>query len=124
MQITTEENVLQAIEYTRQLSESLGYSTTEQVLFSLVTEEALVNALEHCGQRDETNITIYWCTLQKSFEIAVTQPGAMFYLEKQKDVNTGNRGRGLQLILNIMDDVWLERQEGNIVMLHMIKHTD
>ena len=36
-------------------------------------------------------------------------------------MNDGPRGRGLQLILHIMDEVWLEQEEGDRVTLYMKK---
>lgn len=122
MVIEKEEDVLQAMEYTVQLAQSLGYLSNEQLLLSLVTEESLVNALEFCSKLEKMMITIKWDVVSSGLELSVTQTGTMFDLEKKEDINYGSRGRGLQIILNIMDEVWLEQVDDEIVTLHMKKH--
>ena len=53
--------------------------------------------------------------------ISVNQPGPTFKIIKEEQMNDGQRGRGLQLILHIMDEVWLEQEEADRVTLYMKK---
>ena len=54
--------------------------------------------------------------------ISVNQPGPSFKIIKEEQMNDGPRGRGLQLILHIMDEVWLEQEEVDRVTLYMKKY--
>lgn len=124
MQINSQNDVLQAMEQTVLLAEQLAISSNEQLLLSLVTEEALVNALEYCDTLGEKFVSIQWDITNRVFNIAVTQYGIMYPIEKKDEINYSNRGRGLQLILHIMDRVWLEQVNEHKVTLHMQKHLE
>lgn len=63
---------------------------------------------------------IQWKEQTDRLIISVKHKGSNFTIEKNDHVNTGPRGRGMQLILNIMDKVWLE-QEGQFITLYMEK---
>lgn len=121
IQIASENDILYAMDITRQLAEQIALSSNEQILLSLVTEEALVNAIEHCVKKEPVCVSIQWEISNIALEIIVTQPGVIFSIEKSNDVNMDARGRGLQLILHIMDKVWLEQLEQHVVQLHMVK---
>lgn len=121
MNIQTDEDVLRAMECTDQLAEDLGFMPTDQLLLRLVTEEAIVNARTYSIQDQQNQIRIYWCILKKDMIISVKQLGAFFTINKQEEINYGLDGRGLQLIVNIMDEVWIEQEPVNYVILHMKK---
>lgn len=122
MIIEIEEDVLQAMAYTDYLAGSLGFLPNDQLLLRLVTEEAVVNALEYSAKNDQHEIEVFWYSSNEEFVISIKQPGPAFKIEKQENVNYGHRGRGLQLILHIMDEVWLEQEEENRVTLYMKKY--
>ncbi|RUL50498.1 ATP-binding protein [Lysinibacillus antri] len=118
MEIKTENDVLKAMEHTSEIANKLGCLPNEQILLSLVTEESLVNALEY-GEDDL--VKMYWACSDKELEICIKQKGKMYKIEKSDQLNYGNRGRGLQLILNIMNEVWLEQEEEDNIALYMKK---
>jgi serine/threonine-protein kinase RsbW len=122
MKIESEEDVLRAMECTDHLAQSLGYLSNEQLLLRLVTEEAVVNALEYSAKDEQHVVEINWSISNKEFVISVQQPGIFFNINKNKEINYGQRGRGVQLILNIMDEVWLEQEEVDTITLHMRKY--
>ncbi|MCP1145762.1 ATP-binding protein [Lysinibacillus endophyticus] len=117
MEIVSEHDVLKAMDYTSDLAQQLGYLEKEQLFLCLVTEETLVNALEY---GEGNSIEILWNTSEEELEICIKQKGKLFHFEKSDKLNYGSRGRGMQLILNIMDDVWLE-EVGEMIILHMKK---
>ena len=122
MIIEIEEDVLQAMAYTDYLAGSVGFLPNKQLLLRLITEEAIVNALEYSVKDAQHKIEVFWSITNEEFLISVKQSGPAFKIEKQETINYGKRGRGLQLILHIMDEVWLEQEEGNKFTLHMKKY--
>ena len=121
MKIVTDEDVLQAMEWTGKLAESLGFLHTDQLLLRLVTEEAIVNAREYSSKNGQNEVKINWDFTHKVLVISVKQLGAFYSINKKEDINYGLRGRGLQLILNIMEEVWLEQEGTNRITLYMKK---
>ncbi|SOC13376.1 serine/threonine-protein kinase RsbW [Ureibacillus xyleni] len=117
MEIVSEHDVLKAMDYTSDLARKLGYLDNDQLFLCLVTEESLVNALEY---GENNSIEIQWKRFEQELEICIKQHGKMFHFEKSDELNFGSRGRGMQLILNIMDEVWLE-EAGETIILHMKK---
>lgn len=122
MQIESDDDILRAMDMTVQLAEQLEIPPNEYIMLSLVTEEALVNAWDYCKKTGELSISIQWEMVDQVFEISVTQIGVEFNIEKTEDINYGARGRGIQLMLHIMDSVWLEQLGNRFVTLHMIKN--
>lgn len=121
MKVRTENDILNAMEYTNLLAESIGFSPKEQILLRLVTEEALVNALEHGSTDKHGEVEVAWEIEKKTIELAVKQEGHFFKLESLEPSTFALRGRGLSLILGIMDRVWLEEESGKVI-LYMRKH--
>ena len=121
MQIESEDDILRAMDMTVQLAEQLTLPSIEHMMLSLVTEEALINAWEYCKKTGELFISIQWEMVDYVLEISVTQLGVKYQIEKATDMNYGARGRGIQLMLHIMDSVWLEQLDDRFVILHMIK---
>ena len=121
MKIVTDEDVLQAMEWTEKYAKSIGFLHTDQLLLRLVTEEAIVNAREYSSKDGQNEVKVNWYFKHKVLVISVKQLGAFYSINKQEDINYGLRGRGLQLILNIMEEVWLEQEEKNKITLHMKK---
>lgn len=121
MIIEIEEDVLQAMAYTDYLAGSVGFLPNDQLLLRLVTEEAVVNALEYSVKDEDDAVEIFWNVSNTEFVIYVKQKGPAFTIEERDQMNYGQRGRGLQLIIHIMDEVWLEQEEGNTIILYMKK---
>ena len=119
MIIENEEDVLQAMEYTSSSTNQLGYSNKIQTLLCLVTEESLVNALEHGAK---ASIEVFWNISYNEFLLEVKQSGPLFAIERRDELNVSSSGRGIQLILNIMDEVWLNQEDDNSFKLNMKKY--
>lgn len=120
MKIRYAQDVLEAMTFTSEIAHLLGYSQSEPLFLTLVVEESLMNALEYGEGND---VTIQWKPKNENLVISVKQKGSPFTIEKKVGVNEGPRGRGMQLILNIMDKVWLEQEGDHYITLYMEKKT-
>lgn len=116
MRIRSKDDVMVAMTNTNHLAEEVGFLPNEQILLCLVTEEAIVNALEHSTTVESENVEVTWRTTNAFFQMTVKQKGKIFSIAKSEDINYRSRGRGLQLILEIMDKVWLEEDEGGVTL--------
>jgi serine/threonine-protein kinase RsbW len=116
MKIQSTDDVMNAMNYTEHLAESLGFLLEVQLRLCLVTEEALVNAMEYGTTEEQQFVEIKWQSTANSLVMKVKQKGNSFPLEINENINYGSRGRGLQLILSIMDEVWLTAEEGHITL--------
>lgn len=121
MDVVTADDVLKAMDYMGQLAETISNQMTDRVLLPLVVEEALVNALEYGAKQEQLAVSIEWAVSDEYLEIAVQQVGASFEVKQSTSVNTGTRGRGLQLILHIMDEVNVVETAHGTVVLQMRK---
>lgn len=120
IKIVSRIEILDAMARTAELAESMGFPPKEQTLLSLVTEEALANAWEHGRSTESSLIEVDWMINGYALQLAIKQKGKRFKLETPEISSVSLRGRGLQLIKNIMDEVWLE-EENEMVVLHMKK---
>lgn len=123
MKITSKIEILNAMAYTTELAESMGFPPKDQILMGLVTEEALSNAWEHGSSTEAPSIEIEWMVFNCTLQLAVKQSGKSFKLESSENSPFSLRGRGLQLIRGIMDELWLE-QEHETVVFYMKKHNE
>ena len=119
MIIKNENDVIQAMEYTSTAVKQLSYTHKLQILLCLATEESLVNALEH---GEKASVEVFWTISHNEFFLKVKQSGPLFEIEWNDELNVGSRGRGIQLILNIMDEVWLNQEDDNSFTLNMKKY--
>ena len=71
MIIEMEEDVLQAMAYTDYLAGSLGFLLNDQLLLRLVTEEAIVNALEYSVKDGQDVVEVFWNISNEEFVISV-----------------------------------------------------
>lgn len=115
--VKTEDDVIMAMECTSRLAKSLGFLPNDQILLRLAVEEAIVNALEY---GDDDTIDIMWKSHDENLIISVKQDGIPFIINREETINYNSRGRGLQLIVNIMDEVKVV-QDGKKVILQMKK---
>lgn len=118
--IHSEDDVLEAMTKTGKMAERIGFPPKEQTLLCLATEEAIVNALEH-GEKQHPFVEVEWETETDAFQLAIKQKGKRFKLLEKEHEPYSLRGRGLQLILHIMDKVWLDEKDGFII-LYMKKY--
>lgn len=118
--VQSENDIESAMLYTDYLAERIGFPPKDQSLLRLVTEEAVVNAWEHGSSSGEPYVKVEWQVNENGLQICVIQKGNEFTLEKKEKFDYSLRGRGLHLIMNIMDKVWLEKK-GKFVNLFMRK---
>lgn len=118
--IHSEDDILNAMTKTSTLAERMGFPPREQTLLCLATEEAIVNAMEH-GEGQPPFVEVDWEMKTDALQLAIKQKGKHFKLLEKSNEPYSLRGRGLQLILHIMDKVWLDEQDGFII-LHMKKY--
>lgn len=122
MDVVTADDVLKAMEFMEHLTESISFQKTNRVLLPLVVEEALVNALEYGTKPEQLAVSIEWDVSDEYVRIAVQQVGSSFEVRPSTRVNMGTRGRGLQLILHIMDEVNVVETVHGTVVLQMRKY--
>jgi serine/threonine-protein kinase RsbW len=113
-------DILRAMEITREEAASLGFSPNQIILMQLVTEEACTNACEYGSNEREKPVVVSWRIRDGYFIITVRQTGSVFHIQMDKEIKLGIRGRGLQLIMRLMDGVKLI-SKGQYVYLRMIK---
>lgn len=119
MLIMNEQHIFDAMQQTSVIAGRMGFSSQQQLLLTLATEEALMNAYEHSYQK--VGVEIEWVTHASHLDIFVKQLGPLFSLETTTDVNMAARGRGLQLILHIMDEISVEKAANGYITLKMTK---
>lgn len=120
IKIRSIDDVLLAMSWTSHLAEKMGFSLNDQLHLQLVTEEAIMNAIEHNELAHYAFIKVNWQIEEHTFCLSVRQRGTPFRLEVAEETPYSKRGRGLQLIRSIMDHVWIEEKGDNII-LHMTK---
>lgn len=112
--IESVDDVEKAMDLTNHLAKAIGFLPNDQLLLRLVTEEAIVNALEHGTNFNDPLVKAAWQVNKDILGIFISQKGKPFKVEKKENLNVSLRGRGIQLILHIMDDVWIEEKDDGI----------
>ncbi len=99
-------DICRAMQITAAEAAKAGFEEDQIVLLQLATEEACANACEY-AQAGRDPVFVTWRTRAGSFMITVRQNGHPFPLDVPQlpEVNTSARGRGLLLILHLMDEV-------------------
>jgi len=120
MMIMETADILKAMDMTEQLANEVGFLPRDCLFLRLATEEACTNAYEYCQKTGRLPFKIFWKIDTDQFTMIVKQRGGCFSVAQTDGVNTGSRGRGLQLITHIVDDVYVKRA-GNNVLLCMCK---
>lgn len=114
-------DICRAMQITAIEAAKAGFDPGQVALLQLATEEACANASEY-AQTDKDPIFVTWRACGGSFTITVRQTGHPFPLAypPRPEANTGARGRGLLLILHVMDEVKQLRRHP-YVYLRMVK---
>lgn len=113
-EIYTKEDIYKAMKFTEELANEHDFSPNEVLKLQLVTEEACTNSHEYCEKMNYKSFSIKWAVTSKGIEILLRQKGSSFPLVQQHEINKGKRGRGIPLILNIMDEVWVKEDQDHI----------
>ncbi|GAE25979.1 hypothetical protein JCM9140_2004 [Halalkalibacter wakoensis JCM 9140] len=119
-EIVNKDDIYDAMKYTEKLAEKAGFSYDVVLKLQLVTEEACMNAFEYCQSRKIASFHLLWNIQKDFFEMIVKQKGGYFTLVEKSAVNKELRGRGLTLIMNLLDRVEV-KQESEYVTLYMRK---
>jgi serine/threonine-protein kinase RsbW len=121
--VKNEDDIMKAMEITEELANELDFPPRDQLFLRLATEEACTNAYEYCQKTNQFYFQVFWRIDEDKISICVKHQGPLFKVKKTDEVNTNPRGRGLQLILNIMDRVQVEKQEENVLLfMHKYRH--
>lgn len=115
------EDISMAMEQTKSFAIESNLEEKDILFLQLVTEEACYNAYEYCFKNNKNSFSVIWSIDNDSFSLTVLHEGELFEVKAVAEINFGLRGRGLQLILAIMDDVKIHKK-GKIVQLEMIKY--
>ncbi len=111
-----------AMDMTNKIANEMGFIHYDILFLRLVTEEACMNAYEYCQKTNQEGFWICWDHNHKdSLSIFIKHRGKKFVIAPMTEVNRGLRGRGLQLILNLMDYVQVQ-ENGEYVELVMRKY--
>jgi len=122
LKVKDENDIMEAMDITEQLAYKVGFSSYDRLFLRLATEEACANAYEYCQMTNQPFFYVIWRVSETKLTICVKHEGPLFKIEKRDEINTELRGRGLQLILHIMDYVQVEKQEENVLLfMHKYK---
>jgi serine/threonine-protein kinase RsbW len=120
--VKTVDNISQAMDITDEIAKEMGFVHYDILFLRLVTEEACMNAYEYCQNTKQQGFWISWDHNQKdSLSIFIKHRGKKFAITPMNEANRGLRGRGLQLIVNLMDYVRVQ-ENGEYVELVMRKY--
>jgi serine/threonine-protein kinase RsbW len=120
LHISNKEDIITAMELTKEMAETEKFSATDSIFLQLATEEACVNAYEHSNVQQDKEIEVIWLVTSMEMEISVCQKGGVFEMPSYMEPNLEPRGRGLALIRIIMDEVRLITS-GAYIILKMYK---
>ncbi|EID42955.1 ATP-binding protein [Parageobacillus thermoglucosidasius] len=121
--VMVDSDIMKAMDITEQIASEMGFLPRECLFLRLATEEACMNAYEYCQKTNQLPFEVFWTCEKEKLMIVVKQHGKKFDITRRDVVNKGLRGRGLQLIIHIVDHVYLE-QKGNNVLFYMCKYKD
>jgi len=121
--VKKKDDIYQAMGITDETAQKMGFPQYDILFLRLVTEEACMNAYEYCQNTKQPGFLIGWETHNdESLTIFIKHRGKKFNVNVlNNEVNQGLRGRGLQLIVNLMDHVHVE-ENGEYVELIMRKY--
>ncbi|WP_204524676.1 ATP-binding protein [Litchfieldia alkalitelluris] len=123
MTIATTDDIVQGMNRTKQLARERGFSENIVMKLQLVTEEASTNAYEYCAKHGLDSHIVIWNITNSTFELIVRQKGSVFPIVQENDLKSGMRGRGLKLIVSLMDQVEV-REQGEFIELYMKKEKE
>ncbi|WP_017756273.1 ATP-binding protein [Calidifontibacillus oryziterrae] len=122
--VEKEDDIFQAMDVTERIAGELGFLKDDKLYLRLATEEACMNAYEYCKKTKQVGFEIWWNTNRDMLSIYLKHKGKKFNVHVNNDeINVGLRGRGLQLIVNLMDHVGVE-ENGDYVQFSMRKYVN
>ncbi|HHY71749.1 MAG TPA: ATP-binding protein [Bacillus bacterium] len=123
LKVRTADDIFQAMDVTDKIATHMGFLHYDRLFLRLVTEEACMNAYEYCQHTNQSGFFTCWDKSQQNILTIFTKhKGKKYNISLfANEVNHSLRGRGLQLIVNLMDHVHLE-ENGGYVKLVMQKY--
>ncbi|WP_458412044.1 ATP-binding protein [Schinkia sp. CFF1] len=123
LQVKTVDDIFLAMAITDRIARVSGFLHNERIFLRLVTEESCMNAFEYCQNTNQSGFLIGWDKSQgDSLTIFIKHKGKKYNITpRTNEANRGLHGRGLLLIVNLMDKVFIE-ENGEYVTLLMRKY--
>lgn len=118
--VTSQQDIIDSMDITEELAMHDGFSSRDVLFLRLVTEEICTNSYEHCVRHGYSSFYIRWRSERDRFEMMIKQEGEMFPLSLCDGVQYGRRGRGMQLVFQLMDAVEV-KQRGKFVTICVSK---
>jgi len=110
--IFNEDDIWDAMAETERIATEMVFRAKEILYLRLVTEEACTNAFEHCSSNQTLPFELRWHIHPECLEIRIRERGHLFSLPAEETLNPqSHRGRGLPLILHLMDEVKVCQEE-------------
>ncbi|MED4352333.1 ATP-binding protein [Schinkia azotoformans] len=103
------DDISRAMDMTDEIANKMGFIHYDRLFLRLVTEEACMNAYEYCQKTNQQGFWICWDHNHKDcLSIFIKHRGKKFAITPMNGINRGLRGRGLHLIVNLMDYVQVQ----------------
>ncbi|WP_167568911.1 ATP-binding protein [Brevibacillus migulae] len=110
--IFNEADIWDAMAQTERIAREMAFPASEILYLRLVTEEACTNAFEHYSSVQTLPYEVRWQIHPDRLEIMIRECGQLFSLPAGGTLNPQSlRGRGLPLILHLMDEVNVRQEE-------------
>lgn len=120
--VTNVDDISLAMDMTDVIAKKVGFLHDDILFLRLVTEEASMNAYEYCQKTNQHGFWIHWDDKAKDYlVICIKHQGKKYPITPMVEANRGLRGRGLHLIVNLMDFVQVE-ENGEYVELVIKKY--
>lgn len=119
-EIHNENHIYEAMQFTRELALAHGFSDHLALKLQFAAEEACTNAYEYGLKQPDNTIQFTWKVNEESMEMFVRQTGGNFTLILDEEINYGDRGRGLSLIMHAVDNAEV-RKNKDYIELYMKK---
>lgn len=109
-------DIIRAMDMTEKIARNIHLPKNDLIFLRLVTEEACMNAFEYCLGTGQSDFEIGWELNEQVLVIHLKHKGEKFSLDHidNNEINYGLRGRGLKLIVNLMDEVDVEQNGENV----------
>ncbi|WP_275120147.1 ATP-binding protein [Alkalihalobacterium chitinilyticum] len=114
-------DILNAMDFVKRLALGLGFNRKEALHLQLVVEELCTNAFDHTDRCSMKVLKIEKVEDQKGITLTLYTEGELYSLNPPKETdNKGPRGRGLKLILSLVDFAEV-KAEGSFIKTQLMK---
>ncbi|MFV8829051.1 ATP-binding protein [Alkalihalobacterium sp. APHAB7] len=114
-------DILKAMDFVKRLALGLDFNRKESLHLQLVVEELCTNAFDHTDRYSMKFLKVEKLEDQKGITLTLYTEGELYSLIPPKESeNKGPRGRGLKLILSLVDFAEV-KTEGNFIKTQLVK---